>query len=549
MHVIVSRATVDEYTRRGWWGTNTLSERIAALARDQADATAFLVEGHASTWADYDARATEIARMLVGAGLERGDRVAVVVPDGLDVHAAFVGAERAGLVVVGIGERAGVAEISHLVGRTNARAVVTSPTVHREDAQEVVDRIGTDRPELGAHVILDGPRIAVERPATGTRRRTELAIEAAPESALQGRALGPNDLFLVNSTSGTTGLPKCVMQFQNRWVYFHQLAREAGELSPDDVFMSLVPAPYGFGLWTQHFTPTLLGAPTVLLPRFDAGRALLAAAEGVVTVLSCVSTQFIMMLNAPEMGSVDLSGLRVMFTGGEAVPFHAAADFEDRTGALVLQFFGSNETGAFSVTTTKDDRDHRLRTAGRCIPDMQVRLFDDEGVDVTASGGPGQPGGRGAATCAGYYDDEAANRELVNDDGWMLMADVVEIDDEGYLRVVGRKADIVIRGGRNISAAQVEDEVGTDPSVDQVAVVALPDAVYGERVCAVVVPVPGREVTLESVVAHLRARGVSPELMPERLVLLDDLPRASGGKVAKGQLRELVVSLTIEERI
>jgi acyl-CoA synthetase len=114
---------------------------------------------------------------------------------------------------------------------------------------------------------------------------------------------------------------------------------------------------------------------------------------------------------------------------------------------------------------------------------------------------------------------------------------------------VGRKADIVIRGGRNISAAQVEDEVGTDPSVDQVAVVAVPDEVYGERVCAVVVPVPEREVTLESVVAHLRARGVSPELMPERLVLVDDLPRASGGKVAKGQLRELVAALTIDQQV
>ena len=118
---------------------------------------------------------------------------------------------------------------------------------------------------------------------------------------------------------------------------------------------------------------------------------------------------------------------------------------------------------------------------------MHVRLFDDDGNDITDTGEPGQPGGYGPATCAGYHRDEAANRELVNEAGYMLMADLVTIDAEGYLRVVGRKADIVIRGGKNISAAEVEEEVGTDPSVLQVAVVAVPDEVFGERVCACVV--------------------------------------------------------------
>jgi acyl-CoA synthetase len=542
--VIVPQRSVDEYTRRGWWGTTTISERLSALARERPDETAFRLEGHSSTWADYNSRATNFAGVLVGAGIEPGERVAVVLPDGADVHAAFVGAERAGIVVVGIGERAGTAEIRHLVERTRASAILTAPVLHREDARDVVDGIASESSGPRLHVVVDGAQLAVERPADGTQDRAVLAVDVAPESALEGRSLGANDLFLINSTSGTTGLPKCVMQFQNRWMYFHQLACEAGELSSNDVFMSLVPAPYGFGLWTQHFTPALLGVPTVLLPRFDAGRALRAAADAGVTVLACVSTQFIMMLNAPEIHSVDLSRLRVMFTGGEAVPFHAASEFEDRTGALVLQFFGSNETGAFSVTTTRDDREHRLRTAGRCLADMHVRLFGDDGADVTASGGPGQPGGHGPATCAGYYEDDAANKELVNEHGCMLMADVVTIDREGYLRVVGRKADIVIRGGKNISAVQVEDEIRTDPSVDQVAVVAVPDDVYGERVCAVVVPTPGHVVTLESVAAHLRARGVTPELTPEHLVLVGDLPRASGGKVAKARIRELVAALT-----
>ncbi len=389
---------------------------------------------------------------------------------------------------------------------------------------------------LDRHFVMaaDGS-VVVERPVT----REPVDVRPVEAGELAGRADGPNDLFFLNSTSGTTGLPKCVMQFQNRWMYFHQLAVQSGEMTDADVFMSVVPAPYGFGLWTQHFTPPLLGAPTALLPRFDAAAALRLVADARVTVLACVSTQFIMMLNTPEVAELDLSSLRVMYTGGEAVPYHRAAEFEDRTGAVVLQFFGSNETGAFSYTSLTDDRDHRLRTGGRVIPDMHVGLFDDDGNDVTATGGPAQPGGYGPATCAGYHRDDAANRELVNEAGYMLMADLVTIDDEGWLRVVGRKADIVIRGGKNISAAEVEEEVGTDPAIDEVAVVAVPDDVFGERVCACVVVRPGHEVSLETVRAHLKTRQVSPELIPEYVLPMAELPRASGGKVAKGELRDL----------
>ncbi len=130
----------------------------------------------------------------------------------------------------------------------------------------------------------------------------------------------------------------------------------------------------------------------------------------------------------------------------------------------MLQFYGSNETGALSYTTSADTRQHRLRTAGRVIEDMQVRLFEpDTGADVTGRPGRGQPGCLGPALALGYWGDEAANRQLFTADGWMLMGDIVEIDDDGYLTVVGRTSDFIIRGGKNISAPAVEEEVGTHP--------------------------------------------------------------------------------------
>jgi acyl-CoA synthetase len=299
----------------------------------------------------------------------------------------------------------------------------------------------------------------------------------------------------------------------------------------------VIPAPFGFGIWTSHVTPALLGVPTVLLPRF-APEALLEAIERHrVTVLAAVSTQFLMLLECPELARRDVSSLRALFTGGEAVPIARAFEFEQRTGAAVLQFYGSNETGALSRTTLADPQERRLTTAGRTIPSMQVRLFDADGRDVTASG-RGQPGCKGPLLSRGYYEDAAANAELYTRDGWMLTGDVVEIDAGGWLRVAGRHADFIIRGGKNVSAAAVEEAVCTHPDVALAAAVAMPDPVFGERVCVYACLRPGRSLALEALVAHLRERGVSPESWPERLVVLDELPRASGGKIAKSVLRD-----------
>ena len=133
-------------------------------------------------------------------------------------------------------------------------------------------------------------------------------------------------MFFLNSTSGTTGLPKCVVHTQNRWAYFHRLAVDAGDLGPDDVFCSALPPPFGFGLWTSHFTPTFLGAPTQIRRRFDADAFIDLMANGRVTVLAAVTTQLIMLLNSPRLEGADLSALRVVFTGGEAVPYEKAAE-------------------------------------------------------------------------------------------------------------------------------------------------------------------------------------------------------------------------------
>ena len=522
------------YRREGWWGERTLADVVDGHARDRPEGVAFVSDAGTLTWSAYAAAADRLAAALVAVGLDAGERVAVLLPDGATVHVAFLANEKAGLVTVGLGSRAGDAEIRHLLAATGATALVTLAEHRGRDMTEVVAALRAGGLGLRHHVVV--PRF--ESPGTEPVEVDGAAFAAPSGPAAEpsaGRRRGPDEVFMINSTSGTTGMPKCVLHHQNRWMYFHRMAVETGRLGPDDVFMGAVPAPFGFGLWTAHFTPTLLGAPTVVCERFDAATALELLARHRVSVLAAVSTQFIMMLNALDGRSVPLDALRVLYTGGEAVPYERARAFEARTGATVLQFYGSNESGLATGTRLDDPPEARLRTAGRRLPGTELRLFD-AGVDVTATG-RGQPGTRGPATCLGYLDDPAANAELFTDDGFVLHADVCTIDGEGWLRVVGRTSDLIIRGGKNISAGQVEEQVGRHPAVALVAALAVPDPVFGERVCVVVQLRPGRTLELDELVGFLRAAGVSPEQLPEQLVVVDELPRSSGGKVAKGELR------------
>lgn len=538
------------YAEAGWWGTEPLHELVRRRARAVPDSAAFITLDTRTSWKVYDEFADDLAAALVALGLPVGERVALLLPDSFLVHAALVAAARAGLVAVGIGARSGERELAHLLRKTGARTLVSVAERRGRPVATLLDDILGDGVSVEFHVVLDPAAGVAEIAQVGPGTRTALSPGRAARADVAARSFGPNELSMLNSTSGTTGLPKCVTQFDNRWLAFSRLAVEAGELGADEVFMGAVPAPFGFGLWTSHYAPAVLGAPTVVMEKFNTEDMIRLIEREKVTVLCCVSTQFRMLLNSPLATEVDLSSLRVMFTGGEAVPYDRAAEFEQRTGASVLQFFGSNETGALSYTTLRDPRAKRLTTAGRLIPDMQVRLFDDQERDVTTGGVPGRPAGVGPLACGGYYDDDAANRELYTADGWMLMGDLVTLDADGYLTVVGRTSDIIIRGGKNVSAAQVEQEVETHPAVDLVSVVAVPDPLYGERVCAVVSLRPGHQLDLAGLVAHLGSRGVSPELCPEHLLVVDKLPRSSGGKIAKGDVRKLALdSVSVPEKV
>jgi acyl-CoA synthetase len=526
LDTVGSPAFTDEDPARfraaGWWSDSTLSDAVRRNAAQSPNRTAYADHpGISLNWREFDDAATSLGKQLAGVGIVRGDRVAVWHGDSAAIHVLFLAIERCGGVVVGLGARAGTREVAAILRGARPKVLICD---HQRGSvsSQVVAALAAESP-----VTL----LVLGHPADALR----LNVDVEPTSQPVDSGLGPDDVFLINSTSGTTGLPKCVVHTQNRWYYFHQKAVANGLLTADDIFLPVIPTPFGFGIWTSHTTPIYLGATVVILERFTTKAACEAIAEHKITVLCCVSTQLTMLMADAACRDYDLSSLRVVFAGGEALLYRPAVEFERRTGAKILQFYGSNETGLLSATTMDDSQQRRLRTGGRIVPEMAVRLFDGD-QDVTDTG-RGQPACRGPATSLGYLGG-ADHDKLFTSDGWMRMGDICEIDADGYLSVTGRTSDFILRGGKNISAAQVEDAVMTHPAIALAAAVAMPDPVFGEKVCLYAELVDSRAIDLPELVNHLLELGVSKELLPERLIVLDELPRSAGEKVAKGQLRQ-----------
>jgi acyl-CoA synthetase len=539
---VVDADLAARYRAAGWWSDLALSDFVDVNALQHPAGDAIVCEGSRMTWEMYRDLSEELAGVLMAADLAAGDRVAVLLPDGPAVHMTYLANEKAGLTTVGIGVRAGRRELVHLLGRTRAKALITFDEHEGRPSTELVEWLRREGVDLPRHIVISR-RVEAEGlgSATVDGERSQRQPRETVVALVEERRLGPDDLFIINSTSGTTGMPKCVQHIQNRHFYINEMAKSLGDLSGNDIVLSVVPAPFGFGLWTAHFTPAMLGAPTLVMERFSASEALRLIATERATVLCCVSTQFIMMLNSPLVEKLDLTSLRVMFTGGEAVPYDRAREFEDLTGAKVLQFYGSNESGVVTGTSLSDTPDQRLRTAGRVLPGTELRLFRDR-VDISAQG-HGQPGSRGPATCVGYLDDPEANAALFTDDGFLLHADECTVDTEGFLRVVGRTSDLIIRGGKNISAATVEEAVLEHPGVVLAAAVPVPDPVFGERVGVFVELNDGVALDLPTLRSFLVARGASKDGLPEYFFVREELPRSSGAKIAKGDLRREALSL------
>lgn len=356
---------------------------------------------------------------------------------------------------------------------------------------------------------------------------------------LTGPGLGPDDVLLLMYTSGTTGEPKGVMHTSNTLFSNLHAYIAAMELGHDDVVLGASPMAHLTGYAYLAMLPLILNATTVLQDIWEARRALqIACAEGV--TFSMASTPFVADLcNAVEAGEPTTPGFNKFCCAGAPIPPVLIERAASILGMRLCSAWGMTENGAVTVTEPSRAMDKSGVSDGRPLPGMELKVVDANGHSLPA----GESGAllvRGASLFGGYLKRPQLN--ATSADGWFDTGDVATIDAEGYIRITGRTKDVVIRGGENIPVVEIENLLYQHPAIAVVAIVGCPDRRLGERVCAFVSLKPGARFDFQEMVGYLEGRQVAKQYWPERLEIVEDLPRTPSGKLQKFKLRAIAKS-------
>jgi acyl-CoA synthetase (AMP-forming)/AMP-acid ligase II len=481
------------------------------------------------TLRELHADGEHVASALHGLGLVAGDALAIQLPNWPETAVAYYAAARLGLVLVPIVPIYGPAEVAHILRRSAARAFIAAAAFRRRDAASDLPRLG-DQPTL-AHAILVGEPKEGQTPLSfAVHAWADLrAGEAAPAPPRDASAPA-----LLLYTSGTTAEPKGVVHSHDTLVAELERSPTPPLQTPGTVSLQPFPAGHTAGL-VALLGPAVHGHPTIVMDAWDADAAARLVETYGVTAMAGTPIFLSSLLDAAERGGHDISTLRHATIGGAGVP-PALVERADALGWRVVRCYGATEGPSITASEAADPLAKRAGTDGRPIGGARLRILDPLGRDAP-------PGAEGEVAVLSpeslvAYDDAAASAEAFTPDGWFLTGDVGRVDADGYLTITDRKKDIIIRGGENISSKEVEDVLARHPAVIEAAVVAAPDDVYGERVCAFVVATAA--LTLEEVKAHFERAGVARQKAPELLRLVDDLPRTPAGKVRKPELRRLL---------
>jgi acyl-CoA synthetase (AMP-forming)/AMP-acid ligase II len=567
--ILVPRAKIDEYVAQGWWGEQTLGALLLATARRQPGAPAVADPPNAGAlwgaeprrwdWAALLRETGRLAALLHARGLRKDDIVIAQLPNGVVLHALYLACACSGIVVSPVPVQYRAHEIGHVLDTTAARAAIT------------VGRIGHHALAEQWAGLAAGHAAARGRPLPVLALGDDLPPGVEPlDAALQATApwsaqrleehmatigLTAHDVVTICWTSGTEARPKGVPRNHNEWLIVGQSVIDAGQLQPGA--RMLIPFPFVnmAGLSTSLAAWLLLGGELQHHHPFDLDVFIAQLRERPTDYTVAAPAVLSQLLKSPaKLQGVDLGRLRRIGSGGGPVADWLVEQFAAQFGVEIVNYFGSNEGAALSSTPQDiPDRRHRSQYFPRVgvsgfgwslsnAKKVRTRLVDlDTGEDIDEPGRVGELRFQGPTIFSGYYNAPELTARAFDEQGFYRTGDLFEIagDRRQFYRFAGRHKDIVIRGGMNISSEEVEGLLLAHPKVREAAVIGVPDPVLGERVCAVVAPQPGQRVDLQELVSFLRdAEQVAPFKWPERLVLVDQLPRNPLGKVLKRELRQ-----------
>jgi acyl-CoA synthetase (AMP-forming)/AMP-acid ligase II len=517
------------YVAEGWWTDATLGQILAEGLTERPDLPLTVrsqPRPYRGTFGDGAGLARRVAGGLRARGVGPGDLVAFQLPNWLEAAATFWAVAMLGAVPVPIVHFYGAKEVGFILRQSGARVLVTAASFGHLDYLATLELLRPDLPELELVVVVGGP-------ATGV---ADLGFEVLAEGdAIDGpEAVDPSAPALVAYTSGTTADPKGVVH-SHRTIGFEivQLGSMQAEGSPP----ALVGAPvgHGIGMLAALLLPVWRRDPIHLIDVWDPGVVLQAMLDD--GLLSGTGATYFLtsLLDHPDCTDAHRALMSHIGLGGSAIPA-AVSERADAMGISIVRMYGSTEHPSITGSRHGDPRDKRLFSDGRPLDGVEIRLLDEDGKEV-GRGEPGEIHSRGPDLFPGYTDP-ALTADSFDADGWFATGDVGVLDDDGYLAIVDRKKDIIIRGGENISALEVEELLQRLPGVAEVAVVAAPDVRLGEHACGFVRLLPGAEApSLEAVRRHLEAAGLARQKWPEDLRAVDDFPRTASGKIQKFALR------------
>lgn len=538
---------IARYYAHGDWQDEVLAQIVARHARERADQV-FVSDGDRSfTYGELYDRAVRLATGLRGHGVERGDRVAVQLPNWAEFAVAVVAISRLGAVLVPIMPIFRFDEVNYMVGHSGAVVSIAPEFFHKFDYREMYREVRAATPALRHTLIVRG-----DRPAADGESDFDTALadgDLAELDAALGRPAGADDPCLIVYTSGTTSRPKgCLHTFNTIHASAKAMIARLG-IDDSDVFFNPSPVAHSTGLVTGLLMPILAGAGTHFQPAWDPEDGLRRIAEYRCTVTYTATTFIATVMQAYEEGRHDMSSMRYWVCAGAPIPgsiVQAARSLFPRCS--VLSLYGRSENMTTTMCGPDDAPERSVTSDGHALPSADVIVVDTEGERV-AAGAEGDVAYHGPSHMLEYYRDPEQTADLYTPDGFSRSGDLGVQDEQGFVRVSGRVKDIIIRGGLNISSREVEDLLAGHPAVAAVAVVAMPDARLGEKSCAFVVPASDAEPpTLADVNAYLQSHKIAVQKQPERLELVDELPMTAVGKIRKNVLRERIAAILTAER-
>ncbi|EFB2645957.1 TPA: medium-chain fatty-acid--CoA ligase [Escherichia coli] len=519
------------YRQQGLWGDASLADYWQQTARAMPDKIA-VVDNHGAsyTYSALDHAASCLANWMLAKGIESGDRIAFQLPGWCEFTVIYLACLKIGAVSVPLLPSWREAELVWVLNKCQAK-MFFAPTLFKQTRPvDLILPLHNQLPQLQQIV-------GVDKLAPATSALSLSQIIADNTHLTTAITVHGDELAAVLFTSGTEGLPKGVMLTHNNILASERAYCARLNLTWQDVFM--MPAPLGHATGFLHgvTAPFLIGARSVLLDIFTPD-ACLALLEQQRCTCMLGATPFVYdLLNLLEKQPADLSALRFFLCGGTTIPKNVARECQQH-GIKLLSVYGSTESSPHAVVNLDDPLSRFMHTDGYAAAGVEIKVVDDARKTLPP-GYEGEEASRGPNVFMGYFDEPELTARALDEEGWYYSGDLCRMDEAGYIKITGRKKDIIVRGGENISSREVEDILLQHPKIHDACVVAMPDERLGERSCAyVVLKAPHHSLSLEEVVAFFSRKRVAKYKYPEHIVVIEKLPRTASGKIQKFLLRK-----------